>query len=61
MEHVKLYENFLNEKVSNTEILDLVENIQALITKLQAEDSKRGEKLFTIAGPLVKELHSYVK
>jgi hypothetical protein len=61
MKHLKMYENFLNEKVSNDEILDMVDSIHALINKIKAEDSARGAKLFTAASPLVKELHTLVE
>lgn len=58
MKHIKLYESFVNERVSNSDILDLVDDIQALIQKIKAENSSKGSKLFTAAGPLIKELHS---
>ena len=58
MKKVKLFETFMNEKVSNDEILNLVDDIQSLIQKIKAENSSRGAKLFTAAGPLIKELHS---
>ena len=61
MKYVKLFEKFLNENVSNSEILDLVDNIQALIQKIKAGNKSKGSKLFTIAGPLVKELHSLME
>ena len=46
------------ENVSNSEILDLVDIIQALIKKIKTENKFKGSKLFTIAGPFIKELHS---
>jgi hypothetical protein len=58
MKKVRLFETYLNEKISNSDILDLVDHIQSLIQKIKAENSSRGAKLFTVAGPLVKELHS---
>lgn len=60
MEHVKLYEEF-QEKATNAEILNLVDEIHTLIKKIKAEDSTRGAKLFTAAGPLIKELHTLVE
>jgi hypothetical protein len=54
-------EGKIDENVSNSEILDLVDNIQALIQKIKAENKSKGSKLFTIAGPLVKELHSLME
>jgi hypothetical protein len=61
MKPIKLFEQFLNENVSNSEILDLVDSIQAVIQKIKAENKSKGSKLFTIAGPLVKELHSLME
>jgi hypothetical protein len=74
MKPIKLFEEFILEKayksategkidenVSNSEILDLVDNIQALIQKIKAGNKSKGSKLFTIAGPLVKELHSLME
>ena len=61
MKPIKLFEAFINENVSNSEILDLVDNIQAVIQKIKAENKSKGSKLFTIAGPLVKELHSLME
>jgi uncharacterized protein (DUF1501 family) len=58
MKNLKPFETFVNEAVSNSEILDLVDNIQALIKKVKTENGSRGAKLFTAAGPLIKELHS---
>lgn len=57
MKHIKIFETFVNEKVSNSDILDLVDNIQNVIQKVKAENNSRGTKLFTVAGPLIKELH----
>lgn len=58
MKHIKLYESFVNERVSNSDILDLVDDIHDLIQKIKAENSSKGSKLFTAAGPLIKELHT---
>jgi hypothetical protein len=55
---MKQFKEFLNESqdVSNSEILDVIDALQNLIKKIKS--SKKGSKMFTLAGPIVKELHS---
>jgi len=61
----KLTEGKLNEGNMNSEILDVVEDLQALIKKLKKDSNYKKrpevEKLFTYAGPIVKELHKLVE
>ena len=48
-------------KVENSEILDVIDSIQNLIKNIKTDSSKKGTKLFTVASPLVKELHKLVE
>lgn len=65
MKYIKsldLNESVVNEaEVSNTEILDVIDSIQGLINDLKKDKTKDTKKLFTIAGPLVKELSKLVQ
>tara|TARA_R110000782_G_scaffold75710_1_gene151066 strand:+ start:930 stop:1352 length:423 start_codon:yes stop_codon:yes gene_type:complete len=55
-------ESVVNEaEVSNTEILDVIDSIQGLINDLKKDKTKDAKKLFTVAGPLVKELSKLVQ
>lgn len=53
----------LNESSINSEILDLIDDIQNLIKKLKAsvDYKKDAEKLWTLSSPFIKELHKLVK
>ena len=55
----------VNEANMNSEILDVVEDLQTLIKKLKKDSNYKKrpevEKLFTYAGPIVKELHKLVE
>jgi len=55
----KITEN--GSKVSNSEILDVIDSIQGLIKNLKGDNSKKSPKLFSIAGPLIRELHKLVE
>ena len=48
-------------KVSNSDILDVIDSIQGLIKNIKNDNSKKSSKLFSMAGPLVKELHKLVE
>ena len=62
---LKVVEGKLNEANMNSEILDVVEDLQTLIKKLKSDGDykKRPEvkKLFSYAGLIVKELHKLVE
>lgn len=53
----------LNENSINSEILNLIDDIQNLIKKLKAsvEYKNDTDKLWTLSSPFVKELHRLVK
>jgi len=61
MKKIKLFEQFFNESISNSDILDMVDMIHNLINNIKSKDSKRGAKLFTLAGPFIKELHTLLE
>jgi hypothetical protein len=66
MKHIKMFEEFeskIEEGKFNSEILDLVDDIHKVIGKVKSDSSiskEKRDKLFTLAGPLVKALHDLV-
>ncbi len=48
------------QKVTNKEILDLVDNIQSMILKLKNQDKTKASKLFTLSTPFIKELYKFL-
>jgi len=56
-----LKESVNESKVSNSDILDVIDSIQGLIKNIKNDNSKKSSKLFSMAGPLVKELHKLVE
>ena len=62
---LQIKESKLTEANMNSEILDVVEDLQTLIKKLKKDSNYKKrpevEKLFTYAGPIVKELHKLVE
>lgn len=64
--NTKTFENFgVTESSSvNTMVLDTVDSIHKTIEALKNDPSVSktdAEQLFTLAGPLVKQLHKFVK
>jgi hypothetical protein len=60
---VETFEKFTNEGKHNSEVLDLVDDIHKVIGKIKGDSSipkEKRDKLFTLAGPLVKALHDIV-
>lgn len=56
-------ESFLNESSSNTEILDLVDQIQKVIKELKADTSRSKsdvDKLYTLSSPFINQLHKLI-
>jgi hypothetical protein len=56
-----LVESVNESKVTNSEILDVIDSIQGLIKNIKGDDSKESSKLFSTSGPLIKELHKLVE
>lgn len=55
--------DFTNEGKHNSEVLELVDSIHSVINKIKTDSSipkEKRDKLFTLAGPLVKALHDIV-
>lgn len=53
----------VNEGSSNTEILDLVDQIQKVIKDLKADKTKSKsdvDKLYTLSSPLINQLHKLI-
>jgi hypothetical protein len=50
----------ITEGKHNSDVLNFIDDLHELLTKLKKTDKKAASKLFTLAGPLVKELHTFV-
>jgi hypothetical protein len=62
-ENEVVFESRIEEGKFNSEVLDLVDEIHKVIGKVKADSSiskEKRDKLFTLAGPLVKALHDLV-
>jgi hypothetical protein len=66
MKHTHTFESFdtgLNEGSSNTEILDLVDQIQKVIKELKADKTRSKsdvDKLYTLSSPFINQLHKLI-
>ena len=63
MKNILEFENFINES-NNSLILDTVDQIHKTIEELKKDKSllkSEVDKLYTLAGPFVKQLHKLVK
>ena len=63
MKNILEFENFINES-NNSLILDTVDQIHKTIEELKKDKSllkSEVDKLYTLAGPFVKQLHVLVK
>lgn len=64
MRKIKLFEEFVDESVSNKDILDLIDEIHTIIKDLKSDkskDSKLTGTLFNDAKSLINKLHSLVE